>query len=134
MRSEKALMTLLRGLVRLLDEESRRNPGFAARLDRLLSDRPETRTSAKRPAAARSRAELPDIHAEWSARGDADFRLWLREQPMQLLRALIRKNDLDPTRRTSRWKEVEKLSAFIADGLRLRLARGASFLGRGSGA
>ena len=59
---------------------------------------------------------------------------WLRDEPIQALRALIRKHDLDPARRTSKWKEAEKLSEFIADNLRSRLARGASFLGRQSSA
>jgi len=125
---------MLRGLVKLLVEESAHNSDFAAKLERLLPELPERKASAKRPAAARTAPELPDIHAEWNARGDADFRLWLRDEPIQALRALIRKHDLDPARRTSKWKEAEKLSEFIADNLRSRLARGASFLGRQSSA
>jgi hypothetical protein len=73
---------------------------------------------------------LPDIHAEWNARGDANFRLWLRDQPMPVLRAVIRAQDFDPTRRTAKWKEVQKLADFIADNLRARLSRGAAFIRR----
>ena len=42
------------------------------------------------------------------------------------------RHDLDPTRRTAKWREAEKLADFIADGLRARLARGSGFIGRGS--
>lgn len=130
MRNEKALIALLRGLVELLADESRRNPAFAERLDSLLSSLPESR----RPPAAKSAARemrpiLPDAHAEWIARGATEFRLWLRGQPVPTIRAVIRAQDLDPARRTSKWKDAEKLADFVADGLRARLARGSAFIG-----
>ncbi len=131
MRNEKALIKLLRGMVDILADEAARNPDFAARLDDVLTDLPKE--SAK-PAKQRATppAELPDIHAEWNQRNETDFRLWLRDQPMSVLRALVRTHDFDPTRRTTKWKEAEKLADFIADGLKARLARGSSFLERGA--
>lgn len=131
MRNEKALIKLLRGLVDLLADEAARNPDFAARLNDALAGLPKE--SAK-PANQRAMlpAELPDIHAEWNQRNETDFRLWLRDQPISVLRALVRTHDFDPTRRTTKWKEAEKLADFIADGLKARLARGSSFLGRGT--
>lgn len=130
MRSEKALVALLRDLVQLLADESGRNPAFAERLDSLLSVLPESRrpTAAKR-AARDTRATLPDVHAEWAARGETDFRLWLRDQPVPTIRALIRAQDLDPARRTGKWKDGEKLADFVAEGLRARLSRGSAFIG-----
>lgn len=130
MRSQKALVALLRDLVQLLAEESERNPAFAERLDGLLSSLPESRrpTAAKR-AARDTRATLPDVHAEWAARGEADFRLWLRDQPVPTIRAVIRAQDLDPARRTGKWKDAEKLADFVAEGLRARLSRGSAFFG-----
>ena len=130
MRSEKALVALLRGLVELLADESARNPAFAERLDSLLSSLPESRcpTAAKR-AARDTRTTLPDVHAEWTARGETDFRLWLRDQPVPTIRALIRAQDLDSARRTSKWKDAEKLADFVAEGLRARLLRGSAFIG-----
>lgn len=130
MRSQKALVALLRGLVELLADESGRNPAFAERLDSLLSSLPASRrpTAAKR-AARDARATLPDVHAEWIARGETDFRLWLRDQPIPTIRAVIRAQDLDPTRRTSKWKDAEKLADFVAEGLRARLSRGSAFIG-----
>ena len=129
MRNEKALIALLRGMVDLLADEAGRNPEFAARLDNLLSVLP-TRAAPIRKAAKRETEELPDVHAELAARGEAEFQLWLNGQPVHVLRALIRTEDLDSTRRTVKWKEADKLAAFIAEGMRARLARGSSFIGR----
>ena len=131
MRKKESLIVLLRGLVDLLAEESTRNPEFASRLDTLLSDLPERKKSAQRkPASKRDPVHLPDIHAEWHTRGETEFRLWLRDQPVSVLRAVIRSEDLDATRRTTKWKEEEKLAEFIADSLRMRQARGSAFIGR----
>lgn len=129
MRSQKALVALLRGLVELLADESERNPAFAERLDSLLS----SLTESRRPTAAKHAARdtgttVPDVHAEWTARGETDFRLWLRDQPVPTIRALIRAQDLDPARRTGKWKDAEKLADFVAEGLRARLSRGAAFI------
>ena len=129
MRSEKALVALLRRLVGLLAEESVRNPEFAARLDSILTTLSSSRPSKARTRTARERVSLPDIHAEWSVRGEADFRLWLRDQPIPIIRALIRAQDLDPTRRTVKWKEPEKLADFVTESLRARLSRGSAFIG-----
>ncbi len=132
MRKEKALIGLLSSLVDLLTEESARNPEFSSKLDTLLSELPEKRTTTKKTAKATPPEHLPDIHAEWIARGEMDFRLWLRDQPVPILRAVIRAEDLDATRRTVKWKEAEKLADFIADSLRARQSRGSAFIGRGT--
>ena len=130
MRSQKALVALLRDFVQLLADESERNPAFAERLDSLLSALPESRRpQAAKPPVRDTRTTLPDVHAEWTARGETDFRLWLRDQPVPTIRALIRAQDLDPPRRTSKWKDAEKLADFVAEGLRARLARGSAFIG-----
>ena len=130
MRKEKALIGLLRSLVDLLTEESARNPEFSSKLDALLSELPEKKTTAKRAAKTTPPAQLPDIHAEWNDREETDFRLWLRDQPVPVLRALVRSEDLDATRRTVKWKEAEKLANYIADSLRARQSRGSAFIGR----
>lgn len=131
MRKEKALITLLRGLVELVAEESDRNPEFSARVENLLFDIPDQRASKKKSGPSRSNVLVPDIHAEWTNRGEAEFRLWLRDQPIPVLRTIVRSQDFDPTRRTVKWKEAEKFAEFIADGLRARLARGSAFIGKG---
>jgi hypothetical protein len=127
MRSEKALVSLLRELVGLLADESARNPAFAAKLDSLLSPLLETRRSKASKSSGQFET-VPDVHAEWSARGEGDFRLWLRDQPVPTIRAVIRSQDLDPTRRTAKWREAEKLADFVTESLRMRLARGSAFM------
>ncbi len=129
MRKEKALITMLRGLVDLLDEESSRNPEFAEQLDNILAPLPKRRPAAKKKVqSTKESIDLPDIYAEWHSLGETEFRLWLQDQPVEILRSLIRKHDLDATRRTTKWKDPEKLSSFIADQLQSRVTRGSSFL------
>ena len=128
MRKEKALVALLRDLVDLLADEAARNPDFGARIEQVLEAIPDRRKATQRKANPKPRAVAPDVHAEWSARGENGFRLWLSDQPIPTIRAVIRAQDLDPTRRTAKWKDVKKLAGFVADGLRARLSRGSAFI------
>lgn len=132
MRKEKTLIDLLRNLVHLLTEESARNPEFSSKLDILLSKLPEKKSTVKKTTRAIPPEHLPDIHSEWNAREETDFRLWLREQPVPVLRAIVSAEDLDATRRSAKWKEAEKLANFIADSLRARQSSGSAFIGRNS--
>lgn len=130
MRSQKALVALLRGLVELLAEESERNPAFAERMDQLLAElHAPRRPKVDRPPSKGKSMPLPDVYAEWNARGETEFRLWLREQPLATIRAVIRAQDLDAPRRTSKWSDAEKLADFVAEGMRARSARGSAFIG-----
>jgi len=128
MRNEKALIKLLRRIVDLLSDECERNPQFANQFAALLADLPISKPAKTKVTARKSAIDLPDIHAEWSTRGEENFRLWLRDQPIIVLRAVIRQQGFDPTRRTAKWNEVEKLTDFIATNLRARLSRGAAFI------
>jgi hypothetical protein len=129
MRKEKAVLTILNNLVKLLSDEVGRNPEFANRLSSILAPTP----AAKMPTKTDKLwpMELPDVYSELQSRGEVDFRLWLRDQPVSVLYALIRRHDLDASRRSSKWKDPEKLSAFIAEQIRSRLARGSGFLSGG---
>ena len=132
MRKEKALISMLRGLVDLISDEAASNPEFSSRLELLLSPLPKRKTpQRKRPV--RLGLDLPDIYREFNSRGQAEFALWLRDQPIDLLRAVIRMHDLDATRRTSKWKDSDKLSHFITEQIRARMARGSGFLTGDSG-
>jgi len=127
MRKEKALISLLKELVDLMSEEAAQNPEFSRKLELLLSPLPAKKLAKrKRPAAAA--LDLPDVYREYNARGQAEFTLWLRDQPIELLRAIIRSHDFDATRRTSKWKDQGKLSHFITEQIRSRMARGSGFL------
>jgi len=127
MRKEKALISVLKELVDLMSEEAAQNPEFSRKLELLLSPLPAKKLAErKRPAAAA--LDLPDVYREYNARGQAEFTLWLRDQPIELLRAIIRSHDFDATRRTSKWKDQGKLSHFITEQIRSRMARGSGFL------
>jgi hypothetical protein len=130
MRKEKALIALLEDFVRLVGEEATCNPEFGAKLDALLSpiSPPNVRTLKKERIRAPKLETLPDIHAEFTSRGEPEFQLWLRDQPVAILRALIRVHDLDAARRTAKWKDAEKLSAFVTEQISARLSRGSGFL------
>jgi hypothetical protein len=52
----------------------------------------------------------------------------LRDLPVPVLRAIIRKHELDSARRTTKWKDAEKLAAHITERLQGRLKRGSSFM------
>jgi hypothetical protein len=128
MRSQKALMSMLQSLVKLLSEEAERNPKFADELDALLSPLPTSKPRRKQQNQGLPLESLPDIHTEYSTKGESTFRLWLRDQPIEILRALIRAHDFDARKRTTKWKNIEQLREFIIEQLRARLARGSGFL------
>jgi len=131
MRKEKALITMLNNLVSLLAEESASNPEFASKLNNLLSDLPvRKKAHAKKAKQKLDAVDIPDVHKMWNNLGKTDFQLWLRDQSIPVLRAVIRLEDFDPTHRTSKWKEVEKLADYIADYIDARQSRGSSFMGR----
>jgi len=128
MRKEKALISLLQGLVGIVGEEAARNPEFANKLEMLLAPVPDKPKRTKQARSLTAKIETPDIYAEWHARGEQEFRLWLGENSVEVLRALIKQHELDPSRRTSRWKEPGKLSSYIVDQLQARLSRGSRFM------
>ncbi|SRR6266567_3167145 len=128
MRNQKALITMLQGLVKLLSAEAERNPKFADELDALLSPLPTGKPRRKQQNQGLPLESLPDIHTEYSTKGEFGFRLWLRDQPIEILRSLIRAHDFDARRRTAKWKNTEQLCEFITEQLRARLARGSGFL------
>jgi len=130
MRSKKPLISLLRKLVDAVEEEASRNPAFANKLEELLLPFQETQEMRPKPSGKRIDDTLPDVHGELTSRGDRGFRIWLREQSVEVLRAIIRREDLDTARRASKWKDEGKLADFIADGLRARMSRGSAFIER----
>ena len=128
MREEKILIRLFRKLTDLIGEEAGRNPDFAAKLDSILLEIPGKKRAATKRAAGVPPSDLPDIFSEWKRREPNDFVLWLRDQPLPVLRGLIRVHDLDASKRASKWKDTEKLAHFIAEQMRNRASRGSAFL------
>lgn len=132
MREEKAVGRLLRKLADLIVEEAELNEAFAQRLRAALSELSPPATPRPQKAPDTQKANLPDVHAEMASRGESEFRLWLLGQSREVLKAVIRSEDIDPTRRTAKWKEVDKLADYIAESLKSRQQRGASFLNAGN--
>lgn len=134
MRKEKVLTGVLHDVANLIAEESAHNSVFAAKLETILTNRinglSKKKTAVRKPDTTTSLEHPPDIHAEWADRGETDFRLWLCNQPLPVLRAVIRNEDLDAARRTTKWKEAEKFADFITESLLNRQTRGAAFMGR----
>ncbi|MGB7728545.1 MAG: hypothetical protein WBL50_10960 [Candidatus Acidiferrum sp.] len=126
MRSQKNLLNLLKGLVSLLDEEAAKNTEFANRLDELMTGVADGHSRSK--SVYREVALVPDVYAEFSAKSETEFRDWLGDLPISMLRAIIRKHDFDATRRVSKLKDPGKLVELIANQIRVRLARGGGFL------
>jgi hypothetical protein len=127
MRNEKALVALIRKLAKVIADEAERNPDFAAELAALLPDK-EGGSHKREVKDERANLEIPDVHAKWIALGEEEFRYWARDLNVDLLRAVVKDEDLDPTRKTARWKDSEKLANFLADGIKARKERGSSFL------
>lgn len=128
MREEKILIRIFRKVTDLIGEEAARNPEFAAKVDAILAEIPARKKAAAKKSPKPHAAELPDMFTEWRARQQPDFVLWLRDQPRTVLIAEIKAHDFDPSNRTSKWKDTEKLAHFIAEQIRARTSRGASFL------
>jgi len=122
------LSRALRNLVTLLEEEAGRNPAFAERLEEITAALPER--FSRRPGRARvsEPANVPDVLAEFQARGEEEFRFWLRDFDLRTMKAIVKRNGFDPARATQRWKEPDKFVNLICEQVRARLKRGSAFI------
>lgn len=113
-------------------EEADRNPAFAAKLDGILEDVPNA-GSGQRPKATKAAlaVEVPDVFAEYQQKGEEEFRFWLRELPVVVLKSVIRANGFDPGKASRHWTEPDKFVGLIANQLKARLSRGSAFLRHG---
>lgn len=127
MSNEKILVRVLRNLADLISREARANPEFSAELDRILSVMPNQQQKKAKDHLV-NEAKLPEIFSEWQRLGDIEFELWLRDLRPEVLRALVRRHDLDASKRSQKWEDREKLARLILDQLKLRAKRGSSFL------
>lgn len=128
MRKEKTLTVLMRSIADLIDGEASINPDFAKKINDLLAETPIKIKDKKSNQITKSKnIDLPDIYFQWENLGELDFKFWLNSLPIEILRALIHAHDFDPARRTIKWKEQSKLTAYITEGIRARLSRGFAF-------
>lgn len=126
MREEKLIIRILRNLATIVAEEAATNPQFAERLESILAEVP----SKKKPNKPRKPPEedLPDPFIEAKARTPIEFELWLKDLEIPILKALIRKHDLDSSKKWQKWREPEKLAKLIADQIQSRMQRGSAFM------
>ena len=129
MQPTKKLTVVLRDLVALLDDESARNPEFAARLDVVLAGLPDQRGKSRRSQKSlKLGADVLDVFAALQKQGETEFRFWLRSLDVPTLKAVIKANGFDPAKTSHRWAEPDKFVALVADQTAARLKRGYAFL------
>jgi len=117
-------------LVELVEEEAEQNPAFAQRLEALVAGLPAG--SVSRKASKSKNAEeginIPDVLKVFQAKGETEFRYWLRDFDLATLKAVVKINGFDPGKASQRWTDPDKFVALIADQTAARLRRGSSFL------
>lgn len=126
MQRAKTLTRLLRQLAELVAEEAERNPVFAERLDAILSSTPTSASNVSKSKPPTIHA--PDIFVEYQARGEEEFRFWLRGLELPVLKAIVKANGFDPAKQSGRWTEPDKFVSLIGDQLKARLKRGSAFM------
>ena len=115
------------GLV-LLEDEAGRNPAFAERLEEITADLPERFGRRPGPARIEEPVNVPDVLAEFQARGAEEFRFWLRDFSLPVLKAIVKRNQFDPARLSQKWIEPDKFVNLICEQVDARLKRGSAFL------
>ncbi|MBN8420820.1 MAG: hypothetical protein J0L73_18025 [Verrucomicrobia bacterium] len=130
MQPAQKLTRALRSLITLVEEEASRNPDFAQRLEAIVSDLPSAHAARKPQKAKPSEPETPppDVLGACEAKGEDEFRFWLRDFDIATLKAIIRSNGFDPGKSSQRWTEPDKFIALIVEQSVARLRRGSSFL------
>ncbi|MFZ4596347.1 MAG: hypothetical protein ACOYOF_18965 [Verrucomicrobiaceae bacterium] len=127
MREEKLIVRILRNLATVVAEEASTNPQFADRLEAILAEVPSKKKTSKPPKPVLDE-ELPDPFVEAKARTASEFELWLRDLEIPVLKALVRKHDLDSSKKWQKWQESEKFAKLISDQIQARMQRGSAFM------
>jgi hypothetical protein len=129
MQPSPKLMRVFRELLVLIEREAGRNPEFARELERIVEGLPERNAERKRKARTPGvKGDLPDVFAEFQEKGETEFRFWLRECDLQVLKRIVKANGFDPGKASRNWTEPDKFIALIADQVAARLRRGTAFL------
>lgn len=130
MQPVEKLTRALRSLLTLVDEEASRNPDFAQRLEAIVSDLPQA-SAGKKPKNPKSTGPVnspPDVLAAYEAKGETEFRFWLRDFNLATLKAIVKTNGFDPGKNSQRWTEPDKFIVLITEQTAARLRRGSTFL------
>jgi hypothetical protein len=129
MQPTKKLTAVLRDLVTLIEDEAAHNPGFAASLDDILSGLPSRVQRARRSdRQTPPPTDIPDVFAALAAKGEEEFRFWLRSIDLPALKAIIKMHGFDPGKAAQHWTDPDKFLALVADQTISRMKRGSAFL------
>lgn len=124
-------MRVFRELLVLIEREAGRNPEFARELERIVEELPEKNADRRRKVrTAGVKEDVPDVVAQYQEKGETEFRFWLRECDLQMLKRIVKANGFDPGKASRNWTEPDKFVALIAEQVAARLRRGAAFLQR----
>jgi len=129
MQPTKKLTDVLHDLVALLEDEAARNPQFAASLDDILAGLPSRAQRARRSdRQILPPTDIPDVFAALAAKGEEEFRFWLRSIDLPELKAIIKMHGFDPGKAAQHWTDPDKFLALVADQTISRMKRGSAFL------
>ena len=130
MQPAQKLTRSLRSLLALVEEEASRNPDFALRLEAIVADLPPPPSGKKspKPKASEPASPPPDVFTAFEAKGESEFRFWLREYDFATLKSIVKVNGFDPGKNSQRWTEPDKLIDLIVEQTVARLRRGSTFL------
>ena len=130
MQPAQKLTRVLRSLVSLIEDEATKNPDFAQRLEAVMDGFFTSANSKRVPKSKPTETGTPppDVIAEYQAKGESEFRFWLRELDVPTLKSIVKANGFDPGKNSQRWIEPDKFIALIVDQTASRLRRGSAFL------
>ncbi len=129
MQSNKKIGTLLRRLVVIIEEECEKNPDFSAKVHGLLEQKSEPVVRKPKQTNIDSTKEpMPNVLQELESKGEEEFRFWLRDLDLDLLKLIVKTNGFDAAKKSLRWKDKDKFIELITEQASAQLKRGSSFL------
>jgi hypothetical protein len=126
MQPTKKLITILRDLLSVVEDEANRNPEFALKLNALMAELPSR--PARQPRLPKITVTIPDVFAIFQEKGEQEFAFWVRTLDIPTLKAVIRTNGFDPAKASQRWTDPDKFAALVIEQTGARMKRGSSFL------
>jgi hypothetical protein len=126
MQPTKKLITILRDLLSIVEDEATRNPEFARKLNALMAELPSR--PVRQPRPPKIAVNIPDVLGVFQEKGEQEFGFWIRTLDIPTLKAVIRTNGFDPAKASQRWTDPDKFAALIIEQTAARMKRGSSFL------
>ena len=121
----------LRSLAALLEKESAANASFARKLELALAvpGSPTVKAVKKKAKATpKDESAAPGQFDALARRGGDEFRAFLLSLDVPTLKAIIKREGLDPGKSARSWKNADRLAGLIFDRTAARMNRGSAFL------